>query len=91
MKSCYIFQERICSEKEEDISIVKNREREGIGICEGLVEERIYLTIKVTTDVTGVLCTEEGWEKEDSIELLIFEQLDGQEQLFIATDIRFYR
>ena len=89
MKSYYKFQRRICSEKEEDIPIVKNREREGTGIYEGLVEKRIYLTIKVTTDVTGVFCTEEGWEKEDGIRLLIFGQLDGQEQLSIATDIRF--
>jgi len=91
MKSCYRFQERICSEKKEDIPIVKNRERGSTGICEGLVEERIYLTIKVTTDVTGVLCTEEGWEEENGIGLLIFKQLDGQEQLSIATDIRFDR
>jgi len=91
MKSCYRFQERICSEKEKDIPIVKNKERGGTGICEGLVDKRIYLIIKVTTDVTGVFCTKEGWEEEDGIRLLIFEQLDGQEQLSIATDIRFDR
>ena len=49
------------------------------------------MTIKVTTDVTGVLCTKEGWEEENGIGLLIFKQLDGQEQLSIATDIRFDR
>ena len=49
------------------------------------------MTIKVITDVTGILCTEKGWEEENGAELLIFKQLDGQEQLSIATDIRFDR
>ena len=46
-------------QKGKDIPIVKNREREGIEICEGSVEERIYLTIKVTIDVTGIFSAEE--------------------------------
>jgi len=37
------------------------------------------LTIEITTDITSVLCAEEGWEKEDSAGLLIFEQLDSQD------------
>ena len=69
-------QRRICSEKGRNIPIVKNR---GTGICEGSVKERINLTIEVTTDVTSILCTEEGWKEEDGTELLIFKQLDSQE------------
>ena len=60
MGSCYRSQRSICPKKEEDISIVKNRERGGSGVFEKLVEEGVYLTIKVTTDVTGVLCAKEG-------------------------------
>ena len=53
--------------------------------------DRVYKAIKVTTNVTGVLCAKEKWEKEDSARLLISEQLDNQEQLFIITDFRFDR
>ena len=41
------------------MSIVKNREREGLGVCKGLVEEGIYLTIKIIIDITSVLCAKE--------------------------------
>jgi len=49
------------------------------------------LIIKVTTNVTSILYAKEEWKEEDGIELLIFEQLDDQEQLSIATDMRFDR
>jgi len=49
------------------------------------------LTIKITTNITGVLFAKEGWKEEDGVELLIFEQLDDQEQLSIATNFRFDR
>jgi len=35
------------------------------------------LTIKVTTNITSVLCAEERWKEEDGAGLSIFEQLDG--------------
>ena len=65
-------------QKGKDIPIVKNRERGGIEICEGSVEERIYLTIKVTIDVTGIFSAEEEQEKEDGAGLSILEQLNNQ-------------
>jgi len=36
------------------------------------------LNIEVTTDVTSVLCAEEGWKEEDGARLSIFKQLDNQ-------------
>jgi len=36
------------------------------------------LTIKITTNVTGVLCAEEEWKEKDSVRLLIFEQLGNK-------------
>ena len=33
------------------------------------VAEKIYLTVKVTTDSTSILCGEEGWKEEDGPEL----------------------
>jgi len=47
--------------------------------------------VEVTTDITGVLYTEEEWKKEDSVGLQISKQLDNQKQLSIATDLRFNR
>jgi len=47
-------------QKGEDISTVKNREGGGSGVCKGSVEEGVYSTIKITTNVTSILCAEEG-------------------------------
>ena len=71
------MQRRICSKKEKDIPIIKNRERESPEVHERSVDERIYLTIKITIDVTSILCVEEGWKKENGVGLSIFEQLDN--------------
>ena len=51
-----ISQKKICSKKEEDIFTVKNRKKGGLGVFKESVEKVVYLTIKVTTDITGVLC-----------------------------------
>ena len=57
------FQRRICSEKEKDIYIVQNKERGSVGVLERLVEEKLYLTIKITIDITSVLCAEKNEKK----------------------------
>ena len=67
MRSCYRSQERLWSKKEEDISIVKNREGESSRVCKGSVEEGVYLTIKISIKITSVLCAEERWKEENSI------------------------
>ena len=41
MESWYKSQRRICAKKEKDIFIVKNREKEGSRIFEGLVKDEI--------------------------------------------------
>ena len=55
MISCHRSQRIFCTEKGKDISIVKNREREGIEDCEGLVEKEVYSTIEAITDITSIL------------------------------------
>ena len=82
------FQRRICSEKEKDIYIVQNKERGSVGVLERLVEEKLYLTIKITIDITSVLCAEKGWKEEDSARLQIHKHLDDKEQLSVTTDFR---
>jgi len=49
----------ICSKKEKDTFFVKNGKRRGSEIFERLAEKDIYLTIKIITDVTSILCAEE--------------------------------
>ena len=73
------------------MSIVESRERGDTGVCKESAEEGLYKAIEVITNITGVLCTEERWEKEDGIGLSISKQLDNQEQLYIATGFGFDR
>jgi len=37
-------------------------ERGGLGVPKGSAKEEVYLTIEVTIDITGILCTEKGWK-----------------------------
>jgi len=62
----------------------KNANKKGLGSCYRsqrriCAKEEIYKAIKITTNVTGILCAKERWKEEDGTELLVFEQLDGQE------------
>ena len=59
MGSCYKSQRRICAKKEKDIFIIKNRERRCSGVFKRLVIEEVYLTIKITTNITSILCVKE--------------------------------
>ena len=59
MRLYYKSQRRVCSKKEKDISIIKNKEKGGSGICKELVKKGVYSTIKITIDITNILCTEE--------------------------------
>jgi len=47
-------------------------------VCERSVEEEVYSTIEITTNVTSILCSKKGWKEENGAGLLIFEQLDNQ-------------
>ena len=64
---------RVCTEKEESISIVEGRKRGSKGVCLRAAKEGVYLTIQVTTDNTGIFCRKEGWEEVDGIRLPVFE------------------
>jgi len=61
MGSCNRYEERICTKEEEGISVVKGRERRSKRVHTRTTEERIYLTLKVASNSTGVLCRKEGW------------------------------
>jgi len=42
MKLCYQHKERVCTEKEEEVSIVKGGERRGTQVHIKTIEERVY-------------------------------------------------
>ena len=42
MRSCHRFQRRICTEKEKDIFIIKNRKRESIRVYKKSVKTEVY-------------------------------------------------
>ena len=52
MELQYRSQRRVCFKKEKNISIVENTKREGLGAFKRSVEEEVYLTIKVTIDIS---------------------------------------
>jgi len=62
MRSHYRSQKKVCSKKEKDIFIVKNRERESTGVFKGLIEKEIYLTIKITINITSIRIKDSGLE-----------------------------
>ena len=69
--SCNRCKEDVCTKKREDISIVKRGKRRSKRICKGAIEKRIYPTVKVTTDGTGILCGEEEQKEKDSVRLQV--------------------
>ena len=62
---CSKSQGRFCAKKEKDISIVKNRKERFLGVFARLVKKEVYLTIKITIDITSVICVKEGWKEEN--------------------------
>ena len=61
MGLCNRYEREICAEKEEVVSVVKGREGRSTKFHTRITEERIYLTLKVTSNSTSVLCRKEEW------------------------------
>jgi len=51
--------------------LLSRKERRGVGVHTGTIEERVHPTLKVASNGTGVLCREERWEKENGARLSI--------------------
>jgi len=61
--------EGICAEEGESIPTVKRGKRGGKGIYSRTAKKGVYLTIKVITDSTSILCGKEGQKEENGLEL----------------------
>jgi len=65
MGPCNRSKGRVCAEEGESVSIVEKRKRGGKGVYSRATEEGVYMTIKVTTDSTDILCRKKGWKEEN--------------------------
>ena len=54
------FKGGICIKERKNLSLIQRRERKSKRIYSGANKEGIYLTIKFTTNCTGILCRKEG-------------------------------
>ena len=52
---------RVCAKEGKGISIVKERKRRSERVYQGTIEERVYLTLKVTSNSASILCRKERW------------------------------
>jgi len=60
MELCDRDKREVCTKKREGVSIVEERKRGSKGVCSRVVKERVYLTIQITTDSTGIFYREKG-------------------------------
>ena len=71
--SCDRSEGEVCAKKGKGLPIVEGEKRGSKGVYSGAAEERVYLTVKITTDSTGILHGEKGWKKENSSGLSVSE------------------
>ena len=64
--SCDQYEGRVHTKEGKNISIVKKRKRRGTRVHQGTTEKRVYQTLEVTSNSTGVLCRQEGWKEANS-------------------------
>jgi len=65
------YKERIHAKERKSLFLVQRGKRGSEGVYSEIDKKGIYLTIKVTTNCTSVLCGKEGWEEENGIRLSV--------------------
>ena len=63
----------IYTEEGKSVSVIKRGKRGSKRVHPRVVKEGVYLTIKITSDGTGILCGEERWKEVDGAGLQILE------------------
>ena len=57
---CHRAKRRVYAKKEEGILTIERRKRGSTEICRRPIEERIYLTLQITPNITSTLCGKKG-------------------------------
>ena len=57
--SCNKHEDRICAEGGKGISFVKRREKRGVQVYIWTIEKKVYQTIEIASNGTGVFCRQE--------------------------------
>jgi len=76
--SCDRVKRRVCAKKGESVLIVKGRKRRGTGICRRSAKKGVYLTFKVTSNLTSSLCGKKGWKTKDGTGLSAHKPVDDK-------------
>jgi len=72
-------EKRVCTKKREGILTVKKRKKKDADICRGPVVKRIHSTIKITSNLTSLLCGKNKWKKENGTGLPTYQSMDSKE------------
>ena len=68
----------VYTKEKKGILIIERRKRGGTDICRRPVEERIYPTLQIISNVTSTLCGKKGWYTEDGTRLLAHKLVDDK-------------
>ena len=63
--------------------------RGSASICGRLAAKRVYLTIKITTDLTSPFYSKERWKKENGTKLLSYKLVDSKKQIPFTPNYRY--
>ena len=75
---CNRIERRVCAKKGKGVFAVERGKREGTSIHGGSTAKRIYLAIKITTDLTSLFCSKEEWKKENGTRLSLCKSVDNK-------------
>jgi len=71
---CNLSERGLCTKEEEGLFVVKKQKGGSMRICGRTAEERVYPPLKVTSNITSILCGKERWEEKDGTGLPVPEQ-----------------
>jgi len=75
---CYRIKGGIYAKKGKSILTIEREKRGGTDICGRPVEEGIYSTLQVTTDIASILCSKKGWYMENGTRLSTHKPVDDK-------------
>jgi len=85
------IKEGVYTKERKGILIIERRKKGGTDICGRPVEERIYPTLQITSNITSTLCGKKGWCTEDSTRLLVYKPVDDKKWIPFTSHHRYIR